>query len=378
MIDQGYRERAWIVQAYKSGFLTIGTLAKKLQKNPIEAFEQLRNTVDVGVRSATGTSQEFIEAGELLRNEKNEAPQLVADITSLITWYDLGIADEIVQIFGRIVVAQSTIDTILDLLLNKRFTMRKGYINLGKKGNTYSAEDITVEHLQKYRAYMQAILSWIQKNCDVLPCDSALNMTAIERKRWYDHYGYDAIDSAFLAKQEKRLLVSEDMCLRYCVKRSFAVKSIWTQPLLEHLVYIKYISSEKYQKFIIQLILANYVHTRIGVYTLEEAAKQSRWEPTAVFERVVRVLGGSYSEEASAMLIVVDFIFQLYSQLFYIADPDPLCFAILDAFVASRDHRTKVAAQLLSRFQERCALFPLQQQEIMSAFHRWCQRLILF
>ena len=83
-------------------------------------------------------------------------------------------------------------------------------------------------------------------------CNAALSMAANERKRWYDFYGYDAIDSAILAKQEKRLFVSEDMCLRHRVKHSFAVNSVWTQPLLEHLVSTKHIPHEKYQKLIIQ------------------------------------------------------------------------------------------------------------------------------
>jgi hypothetical protein len=111
------KNRVGPVQAYKHGFLTLGTLAKKLHKNPVEAFEQLRNTVDIGIRSATGDPQEFVEARALL---KGGSCQLVADITSLLTWYDLGIADEIVQVFGRVAVVQSTIDSLLYMLLTRK------------------------------------------------------------------------------------------------------------------------------------------------------------------------------------------------------------------------------------------------------------------
>jgi hypothetical protein len=162
------------------------------------------------------------------------------------------------------------------------------------------------------------------------------------------------------------------------VKHAFAVKSVWTQSLLEYLVSTNHISSEKYQKLLIQLILANYVHTSISVYTVEEAARQSNWKPHTLFEKVVNVLSGFYSEESSAMDIVVESAFRLYSQSFFMADPDPLFSSILNAFFTSRDRRVETVIRLLSRLRARFAQLPFQRQEIELFLQQWSQKHILF
>src|SRR5260221_13559158 len=86
----------------------------------------------------------------------------------------------------------------------------KGFMTVGKEGNAYVREDITAEQIKNGTVYLQAIFDWIKKNCDVIPCEEALKINTGQRQKLYDLFGSDAIDSVLLAKQEKRIFVTDD------------------------------------------------------------------------------------------------------------------------------------------------------------------------
>ncbi len=201
MVDRQHQHLTQVLALYKTGPLTIGALAKLLHKNPIEAWGLLVNKPDIGVRCATGDPREIADARRVLTTE---SPRLVADITTLMTLHGVDIANEVVEIFGKIAIAQSTIDQVTDLINSRKGIGEKGFMTVGKEGEAYVKADITAEQIQKNSAYLQAIFDWIQLHCDVIPCEEALTLDSGQRQKLYDLFGADAIDSVLLAKQEKR------------------------------------------------------------------------------------------------------------------------------------------------------------------------------
>jgi hypothetical protein len=145
MIDKQHKYLTQVLDLYKSGQLTIGALAKLLHRNPIETWGLLINKPDVGIRCATGDAREQAEARRVLTTEN---PKLVADITAIMTLHGLEVANEVVDVFGKIAIAQSTIDQLTNLINSRKGISEKGFMIVGKEGNAYVREDITAEQIK--------------------------------------------------------------------------------------------------------------------------------------------------------------------------------------------------------------------------------------
>lgn len=370
MIDRQHQHLTQILNLYKAGPLTIGAVAKLLHRNPIETLGLLVNEPDIGVRCAIGDPQELADGRRVLTTEHL---RLVADITTLMTLHGLEIANEVVELFGKIGIVQSTIDQLTDLITKRKGIDTRGYMTVGKKGEAYVREEITAEQIQKNIAYLQAIFEWLQRNCEVTACEEALALPYGQRQRLYDLFGADAIDSALLARQEKRVFVSEDERLRNLAKNSYGVEGAWTQALLEQLLSKGKIDKRTYQILVIKLVSSNYQHIRITADTLEEAARQASWRPDRLFEKVARVLSGGNSDDFSAVNVAADFIYKLYTQQFFFADPHILLFTILDSLFTSRDKASILLAQLIQHIRDRFVWLPAQQTEIVRLILNWAQ-----
>jgi tetratricopeptide (TPR) repeat protein len=375
MVDRQHQHLTQVLALYKAGQLTIGAVAKLLHKNPIEAWGLLINEPDIGVRCAIGDPQELADVRRVLTREH---PRLVADITTLMTLHGLEVANEVVELFGKIAIAQSTIDQLTDLIIRRKGIGARGYMTLGKEGEAYVKEEITAEQIQKNTAYLEAIFDWIQHNCEVIACEEALTLASGQRQKLYDLFGADAIDSVLLAKQEKRVIVSEDERLRNFARDPYGVDGAWTQALLEQLLSKGQLDASTYQKLAIKLINSNYHYIRITAETLEEAAKQSAWKPNRQFEKVAGILSGGNSDDLSAVMVASDFIFKLYTQQLFLTDPSILLFTILDLLFTSGEKASILLAQLINHIRIRFAWLPAQQKEIVQLIQAWARRQIFY
>jgi transcription elongation GreA/GreB family factor len=375
MVDRQHKHLTQVLALYKTGPLTIGAVAKLLHKNPIEAWGLLVNKPDIGVRCATGDPREIEDARRVLTTE---SPKLVADITTLLTLHGVEVANDVVEIFGKIAIAQSTIDQLTDLITSRKGIGERGFMTVGKEGEAYVKEDVTAEQLQKNSAYLQAVFDWTQQNCDVIPCEEALTLASGQRQKLYDLLGTHAIDSVLLAKQEKRVFVSEDERLRNFAKIYFGVDGAWTQVLLDQLLDKGKIDNRTYQKLVIKLVNSNYHHTRITADTIEEAAKQASWKPDRQFERVAGILSGGNSDDFSAVMVTSDFIFKLYTQQLFLADPSILLFSLLDLLFTSREKASILLAHLINNIRSRFVWLPAQQTEIVQLIQEWARRQVFY
>lgn len=375
MVDRQHQHLTQVLALYKAGQLTIGAVAELLHKNPIEAWGLLINEPDIGVRCAIGDPQELTDVRTVLTTEH---PRFVADITTLMTLHGLEVANKVVELFGKIAIAQSTIDQLTDLITRRKSIGARGYMTVGKEGEAYVKEEITAEQIQKNTAYLQAVFEWVQHNCEVIACEEALTLASGQWQNLYDLFGADAIDSVLLAKQEKRVFVSEDERLRNFAKNSYGVDGAWTQALLEQLLSKGKLDASTYQKLVIKLINSNYHYIRITVETLEEAAKQAAWKPDRQFEKVAGILSGGNSDDLSAVTVASDFIFKLYTQQLFLADPSILLFAILDLLFKSRERTSTLLAQLLNHIRSRFVWLPAQQAEIVQLILSWARSKVLF
>ncbi|QBD82778.1 tetratricopeptide repeat protein [Ktedonosporobacter rubrisoli] len=374
-IDRRHNYVNQVVGFYKDGKATIGALAKLLGITTIEAWSGFVNDPHVGIICATGDPYESAEVSRILTEDN---PKLVLDITSIMTMHGLGIIDEVVNVFGKIAVVQTTVDQLTNLINSRTGLDEKGFMSLGKEGEHYIKEDVSAGQIRKNTEYLQSILESVKENSEVIPCEEALTIPVGQREKLYSLFGHDAIDSILLAKQEKRILVSEDERLRSFAKGSYTVHGAWTQPIARQLLSRGKIEKERYQKLVIKLINSNHHYISIEAETLEEAAKQSSWRPDRQFEKVAGILSGGKTDDFSAIDVAINFIYKLYTQQLFLADPAILLFTILDLLFTARPKRRMLFAEFIKRIKSKFLLFPIQQREIELLINQWVGRQTIF
>lgn len=333
MITSRYETLKRVEQLYREKRMPIGTFAKLVGRNALDVWEGLRRDPELGINCCFGNAEERDHALSLLEKK----PKLIADIISLMTLHEIGAQDVAVKAFGKLGIAQSTID-LLQYIIDERKNMRlRGFATIWKEEDKYIVHEITAEEVKRDIERLEGIMDWVRKNCDVIPCKAALNMAGEARQKLNDMVGQPFIDTILIASEPENILYSDDMLLRSFAKGEFDVDGIWTQALLMHSVDKKIIERNEHNKIVIRLACSYYYFTSIDADILVEAATQSKWLPSHPYRTVVQILRGRSSDEISALGIGTEFLYRLLKMRISPVQQNLLVLGLLDVIVAERD-----------------------------------------
>ena len=355
-----------VEELYKEGKITIGLFAKLINRNVLDVWGNLIRKPDVGIRCSQGNIEERNFAFALL----NAKPKLVLDIISLITLHGINAADFIIRAFGKLAIAQSTIDLFQEIINEKKFSAG-GFMTIGKEGDQYVKEKISAEEVKGIIDYLDNIMNWVEINCDVLPYKAALGMKRAQKQQLGETFGRSFIDTILIASSEVgNLLYSDDERLRSLAKGEFNVDGVWAQVILMYCLNNNILEKAKYNELVIKLACSHYYHTSIDSGVLIAAARQSKWAPLQPYTTVLQILSGKTSDELSALIVATEFLFELWKQPILPGQRNYLILSLLDAITTSRIPR-KVLDNLISNIKRRFIILPLAETEILSLIEIW-------
>ena len=139
------------------------------------------------------------------------------------------------------------------------------------------------------------------------PFKKALKVNAKKRQEMEEVLSKTAVDTALLASESDRLLLSDDERLRMIAASEFGAKSTWSQPLLTKLQNLDLITADEYKLAVIQLAMFHYRHTIIGPDILLKAAEEAEWASKSPFTDVVRETTRKDITEESLITVVIGF-----------------------------------------------------------------------
>lgn len=329
-LNSEYRSKA--VDKYLKHQLTLGSLAKIINQNIFDIWFEFTKYPDLGVHCAFGSDQERDEALNKLTNRF----KLIVDPISLITLFSLNIEDIIVNNFGRLGIAQSTIDLLQEtLILQNSLYARKHGILFYFEGELIFKDVDSKDVQEKIDLYKQ-MLSWISTNCDILPCTKALYINREERKKDEKLLGQTFADTILIATENENILYCDDKMLNLVAKQKYNVDGIWTQVLLLHCLNNSLINNEQYSKLTIELISLHYYHTAINSNVLLEAAKKSNWTLESSLTNVLKLLNGKYCNEESALNVVTHFLSIIWTDETPLQNLYVIVFSLLNTLVDER------------------------------------------
>lgn len=315
MLDQVEKRDKAIRQVeefYKDGRLTLGAFARLLGKDLLSIWGGLISYQGSGIQASLGTVQERLESVVLLRKAK---PKLVIDPISIMTIHGIGAADKIVEAFGRPTVAASAFDLIRESINDKKGLGARGYMTISKEGEDFVRNEVTEEQMTEQAEYLESIVSWIEENCDVVPCEPALAIDRDERQKNEELLGKESYESMLLAAVPGYALYSDDERLRsLAVNDHGCTPGFWTQLLLMEMLESKVITKEIYAKAVLKLLNSKYRYTSINREIIEEAANQSSWLVQEPLVGVLAQLKEGSADINSAAGVAAEFLLDVWDR----------------------------------------------------------------
>ena len=376
IIDRQYEVSLRVEDVYKELLPPIGVFANLMKRNVLAAWESLMITPDLGVRCSIGDYEERQQALALLSDGQ---PKLVMDIISLMTIHSLEVADTIVRAFGKLSIAQSTIDALLNIINEQKgmWTDQKA-VSPWKQGDQYIIDIIEPENVRENIERLEGIIKWIRENCEIQPCSAALQMNMLHKRKLDDVFQRFFIDTMLIANQPGYLLFSDDERLRFYAKTNFSsdagmafyIHGVWTQVILQHCVNNDFLDKTEYSQLAIKLVCSNYHHTEFDADVLMEAARQSDWRPVEPYNSLVRVLGDQRANLPSVLDVAADFLFTLWTHPILFAQPKFLTLCLLDGLTSGRRTRI-VLEQLANRIKGKSPLYSLAEERILEVIREY-------
>ena len=359
MIDQRQDK---IEELYKEKDLTIGTFTRLVGSNSLDTWGTLMGNRDLGIRCSIG---DFDERKRVLNLLNQSNPKLALDIISLMTLHCLDAADIVVNTFGKLYIAQSTIDEIQSVISEREemWSKREGMI-VEKKGNQYVKQIIKPEETKQGIEYLKDIIHWIRENCEVGQDTVISQINQLRRRELNDMHQPHFLDTVLLASQPGYLLYSDDGQLRHYAKTSlnsdagtnFQIDGVWTQVLLEHCVKKNLLDRVDYDEMTIKLVCSRYYHTMFDADLLLEIAKRANWKLSEPYNSFVLALGEDRMNLHSALDVAVNFLFTLWEESISFRQKEFLTLGLLTGLTFGRDLQT-VLSKLANHIQNKHTLF---------------------
>jgi tetratricopeptide (TPR) repeat protein len=352
---------------YKEGKLTIGSMAGLLNVDVVTVWNTIRSNPDVGVRCSSGSVAERDHAYSLVVAAR---PRLVIDLISLLTIHELGVSEVVVRLFGKLLIAQTTVEALQNFIRDKKAFQGYGLMTIGKEGERFVRTEITPEEVKRVVDHFDNMVSWVSENCEVVPVTGALDIPREQRNLLEDMLGAPFLDSVLIAKEEGNLLFSDDERLRSFARPEFKVEGVWTQIILMFALSQNILGKEKYNQAILQLVCMHYYHTGIDAYVLIEAARKSEWLPKYPYTEALRLLHGDRSDKTTTLIVATLFLYELWKQPILPLRRDYLVYSLLDALAVGRNPQ-RTADTLSQMVKVKFYLLYLEAARIISLIESW-------
>jgi tetratricopeptide (TPR) repeat protein len=279
------------IDACSMGLITYGQLAERYVKNPISLWDQFKSMSGILI-STTGTTYEAISEFSAVVYGK----RLCLDITALLYCFDLDIANELLSVFGKSFITESTYDLVFEERENSR---------------SFRADGQPHPRLIEF-------IDFINKIADTKIPKSLMTVNALDKDASNSVLGTSFMDTMMLSKDEDCVLWSDDLMFRNVVQEETGIIGIWTQGILHHMFNEGAFTQERYEEKIIVLLTLGYRHCSIDSGILYHAFKGFNGIPKNAFDRCLTSLSGGYSTLGTSINVAYWFLFKLWK------DPDTI------------------------------------------------------
>jgi tetratricopeptide (TPR) repeat protein len=303
-VERKAKATAEIEQLYDEKRIPIGMVARLAGSNILDVWRAWTARPNRGVQVCMGSAEER-EAALRKLAESTSGP--VIDPISLVTLHGLGVLSDVQSGLGRCAVAQATLDEFRSLI-RERSLHDRGYLSLGKEGDTFVRVEVTADDVQRSIQQFEEVLAWTQANCEILPSIPARDFQREEEERVAELVGSAHKETLFAASGAGRLILCDDWHLRAVGQELLGVDGVWTQVVLMKLRAEGLLHLQEYSRATRLLIEAGYRFTSIDGEMLYEIVRQEGFQSSLAVSRVFAELNRAFADVVSLTAVVSDFL----------------------------------------------------------------------
>ncbi len=262
----------------------------------------------MGLTTSSDAQEHFLGSSMLL----GTAP-IVLDIISLCTIFFIDAHLLISRLPNRLIVAAASVTEINDIISELEKIRPVGSMTLGKVNGAYIRHIRTPEDIHNQIKRFLTLKAWIETNCEILPCESALDMNAHEKTKYDKAIGESFVDSILTARAQEAIFLSEESSLRRLAYQEFGLSGVATFTLLLFMNQQRTISVEEYREATIKLIVMYYRVIPVTSQTLLKIAHTSGYKFNSVIEQAFEGLLSNILPPDKGAEFGAQFIFMVYS-----------------------------------------------------------------
>ena len=269
----------------------------------VVGFAGYIRSLGFNIETCVGTEPERRAAREFIVKRSSNGATL--DTYTAWTVATLDAFDVITAVFGKVTVAQSTIDELRILRDKDEFGGGRSMTVAWRDGQFFR-EELSKADIAARRDFISTQIHKIQRACAVEPGvspDSPNELASFLT----DSFGAYVLDAVNLADAD-RLLVSEDLYFRQLAKATNDVDSVWLQPILDHALSQGYISRERCVDLTVKLAWRRHSHISIDPTTLMTALADDQSDDLQNFRELTEFIGTRSADMRSHLSVVSDFL----------------------------------------------------------------------
>jgi len=275
-------------EIYKQRKLPIEALANHLNSNLFSVCSLLMQSPDTGIYYTPNPHGSHLTA----LPDLDDGAVLVLDPVAIATIHSLQIGDLLKERYGKLGIAQSTIDLIGGAVLEYSGTRGRAHSTLTITNGSLAMLEVPEEAIRKDKESLEALLKWVRTNCTVIPCYRSLKYDYSKKQEYNSLIGVASIDSILLATLPNHILYSDDALIHLIGRQDFGVSSTTSTPsVLLDCLNAGVLTREQYFVYISHLIRWHYHPIPVNAELLLDSAERSSWDLNSPFIDLIEAMG---------------------------------------------------------------------------------------
>jgi hypothetical protein len=290
-----------LVSTYADLAVPLAAVAAMANK-PVLAVAEYLAASGTNLRTCVGAEDEREEAAQFVRNARGKG--VVLDTLTVWQLRELGHLGAAKAYFGKLCIARSAVDEVLELRARIEGNRGREYMTMGFEGDQAWRKVHTPEETEGQFAMVNAIIADLEKYCEILPVDGS-NDARLEKMMGAEA-AHKLFDPIHLARDQGLIIISEDLSLRQLAAQSKVIGGAWLQVVFSVLSADGAIAHRDYLIAVGMLGAFRHDHlwldgaTLLGMLTLDDK------RAFELYDAAITFMGGAKAEMRSHISVAID------------------------------------------------------------------------
>ncbi|KXV23581.1 hypothetical protein AD942_01020 [Gluconobacter japonicus] len=290
-----------IAAAYTSHPVPLAAIAACSNRSVLQLAEHMTRT-GTNLRTCVGTADERTEATMFVRQARGKG--VAFDTLTVWQLHELGHLQAAKDYFGRLCIARSTMDEMIELRTRVESARGREFMTIGFDGEQAWREVHSPEATEKRLARVNAIIENIETLCEILPVDGSLDDRL---DKLFDNFrSKEIFDPINLARTENVIILSEDLNLRQYAASQGVKGGAWLQVVLNVFVEDGRITLDQHLVGVGMLGAMRHGHLSLNAQTLLHMLALDDLRAFALYNAAIQFIGGRNAHMPSHIAVSVD------------------------------------------------------------------------